>query len=90
MLERSDAYWSTYSQTGRDVVALTSTFTESGMTFTHRATADDVSAESRDEGPDLSVVLWDSRRGLPLDDDSGRVEADYSAMARPRLSGPPD
>jgi hypothetical protein len=90
LLERSDGYWSAWAHTDDEVVVLARTFTESGMTFTHRVTADELAAEALDEMPDLSVLLWECRRGLPLDDGSGRVEADYSEMTKPRLTGPPD
>jgi hypothetical protein len=60
------------------------------MTFTHRVTAEELAAEALDEMPDLSVVLWEARDGLALDDGSGRVQTDYTEMAVPRLGGPPD
>ncbi len=90
LLERSDAYWSARAHTDDEVVVLARTFTESGMTFTHRVTAEELEAEALDDMPDLSVLLWECRRGLSLDDASGPVEVDYSEMAKPRLAGPSD
>lgn len=90
LLERSDAYWSARAHTDDEVVVLARTFTETGMTFTHRVTEEELAAEALDEMPDLSVVLWECRRGLPLDDGTGRVEIDDSEMSKPRLTGPPD
>ena len=89
LLERSDAYWSSRFDSIDEAVVLTSTFTETGMTFTHRVTAAELESEALEEMPDLSVVLWDCRDGLPLDDGSGPVHVDYSDPTSSRLVGPP-
>jgi hypothetical protein len=90
LLQRSDAYWLTRSHGDDELVVSARTFTDTGMTFTHRVTAEELEAEALGEMPDLSVVLWESRDGLPLNDGSGRVQVDYGAMAAPRLVGPTD
>jgi hypothetical protein len=90
LLERSDAYWLIHRDCDEELVALASTFTETGMTFTHRVTAEELAAEALDEMPDLSVLLWGARDGLALDDGSGRVFVDYAEKGAPRLGGPPN
>lgn len=90
LIEGSDSYWTRRAYTIDEAIVLARSFTESGMTFTHRVTAEEVAAQALDEMPDLSVLLWECRRGLPLDDGGGRVDVDHSEIGRPRLVGPPD
>lgn len=89
LIEGSDAYWSAYSHTDDEVVVLASTFVDTGMTFTHRVTEEDVDAEAVTLAPDLSVVEWNRPDGLPLDDGTGMVRADFTSLSEPRLAGPP-
>lgn len=89
LLERSDGYWTINSHSLDERVVSACTFIETGMTFTHRATAKELDAEALDEMPDLSVLLWESGSdGLPLDDGSGSIGMDYEEMGNPRIDGP--
>ncbi|MCC5951905.1 MAG: SEC-C domain-containing protein [Acidimicrobiia bacterium] len=90
LLDHTDAYWSTRSDTDHKVFVVARSFTDSGMTFIHRVTAAELAAGAVDEMPDLSIVLWNCRGGLPLDDGSGTVDTDYSELAAPKLAGPLD
>ena len=89
LLERSDDYWTAHTDTDREVVVLVSTILETGMTFTHRLTEEEVDREAVDLMPDLSVIDWNSRKGLPLDDGSGNVGAEYLEDGPTMLTGPP-
>ncbi len=86
LLTRSDDYWTTEPDDGDELVVLTSTFVETGMTFTHRVTADDLEHGSIAEVPDLSVLLWNCRDGLPFGD--GEIVTDDSTPSAPRVEGP--
>lgn len=89
LLERSDDYWTAHTDTDREVVVLVSTIVETGMTFTHRLTEEEVDREAVELVPDLSVIDWNSREGLPLDDGSGNVGAEYLEDSATMLTGPP-
>jgi len=88
LVEWSDAYWTTNLDSDDDRVVLIETIIDTGMTFTHRVTAAELEAESVELAPDLSVLDWNCRDGLPLDDGSGSVGADFVASGDTRLSGP--
>lgn len=88
LLTRSDAYWSAYAGTDDEIVVLASSFLETGMTFTHRVTAEDVEAEALLLAPDLSVLDWSCRDQLRLADGDGSVFVDYSDGGADRLTGP--
>lgn len=90
LLSRLDSYWTARANTDDEVIVLASTFVDTGMTFTHRVTEEELEREAVDEMPDLSVLLWQRRNGLPLDDGSGVVDVDYTDMGKPRLAGPED
>ncbi|QGG94338.1 YecA family protein [Actinomarinicola tropica] len=88
VISRSDAYWTRGDESSDGEVVLTRTFLETGMTLTHRVTEEEAVAGAVAEMPDLSVVLFDRRDGLLLDDASGRVVADDSDPRSPSIVGP--
>lgn len=88
LVQWSDAYWTTNPDADDDRVVLIETIVDTGMTFTHRVTEEELEAESVDLAPDLSVLDWNCRDGRPLDDGSGSVGADFVASGDTRLSGP--
>lgn len=88
LIDRSDGYWTIDARPDDGLVVSVRTFIETGMTFTHRVTAAELDAEALDEMPDLSVLLWECRDGLALDDGSGSIGTNYEQMANPRIDGP--
>lgn len=88
LIDRSDGYWTIDARPDDGLVVSVRTFIDTGMTFTHRVTAAELDAEAVDEMPDLSVLLWESRDGLALEDGSGSIGTNYEQMANPRIDGP--
>jgi hypothetical protein len=90
LISDSDDYWlaSPGDDGDGEVVVLVSTLVDTGMTFTHRVTAAEVHSGDLELAPDLSVVLWNVRRGLPLDDGSGLVVEEFPGRGVSLLTGP--
>lgn len=87
-LEWTDDFWIACPDDEHDLVVSVRTLVDTGMTFTHRVTAEEIEGGVVDLAPDLSLLDWGSREGLPLDDGSGDVVAEYPEPAVSQLSGP--
>ncbi|MDP1818615.1 MAG: SEC-C metal-binding domain-containing protein [Acidimicrobiales bacterium] len=84
LISATDETW----VTGDDLVVLTSTYVDTGMTFTHRITQAELDDEAVVFAPDLTVLDWDAREGLELGS-GGRVRVDYGDLSTPSvLRGP--
>ncbi|MGI8662237.1 MAG: SEC-C metal-binding domain-containing protein [Acidimicrobiales bacterium] len=85
LISATDETW----VTGDDLVVLTASYVDTGMTFTHRITEAELGDEAVVFAPDLTVLEWNARDGLELNG-GGRVRVDYRDLSTPTvLVGPP-
>src|SRR4051794_5650241 len=88
LISRYDDWWTIHDGSEDERVVLASTFTETGMTFTHRVTEAEVESQALDFSPDLSVIGWGTLDGLPLNDGGGLVVHDFVGPGVSKLAGP--
>lgn len=88
LIADSDDYWTKLDDAGNEVIYLASGFTDTGMTFTHHVSADELQDGKVNLSPDLSVLDWSCLDGLLLDDGRGSVVVDYSVSRAAQLAGP--
>ncbi len=86
--ERTDAWWTISSDDGADLLVATRSFTDDGLTFTHRVTAAELEADAVLKQPDLVVLFWEHFDGLDLADGSGPIRMRIAEANGTTLTGP--